>query len=320
MMTTIALNTRVISGAMPTEMTVVVSVWITKAPTRVPPSVNFPPIRDVPPSTTARIASSSIHSPLLFASAAVTFELIMRPAIAAHSALNTYTVQMMLRDRTPASRLASGLIPTASTRVPSAVRRVSAAVIPNSAPAIKIDTGSVSQYPAPISLYGALVIVMIWPFVMSIAIPRPAVIRISVAMIGWMPTTETRNPFHTPVTSATAIARQTAIRTVERLPGSGALAMYVHATAPAMATTAPTDRSMPRVAITRVIPSATRSVGAPLRRMSMSEPYRCPSCMRIDTKLGRAMTFTTSRATRVITGQNSLLRVSAPISPALRSR
>ncbi len=36
--------------------------------------------------------------------------------------------------------------------------------------------------------------------------------------------------------------------------------------------TAPTDRSMPRVAITTVIPRDTSMSGALLRRMSMSAP------------------------------------------------
>ena len=48
--------------------------------------------------------------------------------------------------------------------------------------------------------------------------------------------------------------------------------MMVSATAPEIAICAPTDRSMPRVAITRVMPSATSMSGALLRRMSMSEP------------------------------------------------
>ena len=50
--------------------------------------------------------------------------------------------------------------------------------------------------------------------------------------------------------------------------------MIEQATAPEMAQTAPTERSMPRVAITSVMPSATISVGEPLRRMSMRLPNR----------------------------------------------
>ena len=45
---------------------------------------------------------------------------------------------------------------------------------------------------------GSLLIVMIWPSVISWAMPRPATIRISVAMIGWMPITATSTPFHSP--------------------------------------------------------------------------------------------------------------------------
>ena len=48
--------------------------------------------------------------------------------------------------------------------------------------------------------------------------------------------------------------------------------MMVRATAPETAITAPTDRSMPRVAITMVMPRATSMSGALLRRMSISAP------------------------------------------------
>ncbi len=41
----------------------------------VPAMVNLPPISEVPPSTTARIAYSSIRSPAAFASAALMLEL-----------------------------------------------------------------------------------------------------------------------------------------------------------------------------------------------------------------------------------------------------
>ena len=48
--------------------------------------------------------------------------------------------------------------------------------------------------------------------------------------------------------------------------------MIVSATAPDTAITAPTERSMPRVAMTMVMPSATSMSGALLRRMSISAP------------------------------------------------
>ena len=48
--------------------------------------------------------------------------------------------------------------------------------------------------------------------------------------------------------------------------------MWAHASAPLTATTAPTERSMPPVAITNVMPIASSIVGAPLRRMSIRLP------------------------------------------------
>ena len=61
----------------------------TSAPTSVPTSEYRPPVSSVPPMTTARIASSSIHRPALLASAAVTLELIISPARQAHTATKT---------------------------------------------------------------------------------------------------------------------------------------------------------------------------------------------------------------------------------------
>ena len=48
--------------------------------------------------------------------------------------------------------------------------------------------------------------------------------------------------------------------------------MIRQASAPEIATTAPTERSMPPVAITSVMPSATSISGAPKRRMSIRLP------------------------------------------------
>jgi hypothetical protein len=75
------------------------------------------------------------------------------------------------------------------------------------------------------------------------------------------------------------------------------------AIAPEIAITEPTDRSMPPVAMTRVMPSATSSSGALPRRMSGSVPKRCPS--RTVMNWLEVNMFTTSRATRMAAGQNS---------------
>ena len=58
--------------------------------------------------------------------------------------------------------------------------------------------------------YGALLTVVMNPSVISSATPRPASISTRVAMIGWMPTTATRKPFHTPSTRATTSATTSA--------------------------------------------------------------------------------------------------------------
>ena len=78
--------------------------------------------------------------------------------------------------------------------------------------------------------------------------------------------------------------------------------------APEIATTAPTERSMPRVAITTVMPSATSSVGAPLRRMSIRLPNRCPFWKRMAKKPGDTAKLSSSSATSVTIGQNSRAR------------
>src|SRR5450756_1315030 len=54
---------------------------------------------------------------------------------------------MMLRDWTPASRLACGLIPTDSMSMPSAVRRVTVATTATTAPAMRTAAGSPKQDP-----------------------------------------------------------------------------------------------------------------------------------------------------------------------------
>jgi hypothetical protein len=135
---------------------VVARVWMNIAPINVPVSEKRPPASDVPPMTTARIASSSMNNPALLASAALVFEAIIRPAMPAQNATKTYTVHVIVRARTPASRLASGLMPTASISRPSAVRRVSTAAAANTANAIRIATGSPSTKPVPTFLNSEL--------------------------------------------------------------------------------------------------------------------------------------------------------------------
>ncbi len=91
---------------------------------------------------------------------------------------------------------------------------------------------------------------------------------------------------------------------------SGCSLMYQQAIAPAMAITAPTDRSMPPVAMTSVMPSATRISGVPKMRMEMRLPYRCPLRMLTAKKFGVNGRLNSSRTTRMAAGQNRWCRVS----------
>ena len=93
---------------------------------------------------------------------------------------------------------------------------------------------------------------MICPSVSNCAIPLPATIRMSVATIGWTPIQATSAPFHAPRT------RQMP-QVTARAAGRAVWCCTINfaATEPAIATMAPTDRSTPAVAITRVMPRET---------------------------------------------------------------
>src|SRR3712207_5283235 len=72
-----------------------------------------------------------------------------------------------------------------------------------------------------------------------------------------------------------------------------------------MAATAPTDRSIPRVAMTSVIPKAMSRTGAVLRAMSTRFPNRCPSWIRTAKNEGSTARLMDSSTTSATTGQNS---------------
>ena len=229
------------------------------------------------------------------------------------------------RARTPAWRLASGLMPTVSISRPSAVRRVSSAASDEEHGADEDrDRDARATNPVPRNLNGALVTVRIWPSVISIAMPRPAVIRISVAMIGWIPRTATRKPFHRPSTRRQSQRGHDADGDRPHRVRVGEPRMIEHATAPAIAQIEPTDRSIPRVAMTRVMPT----------RDDAGSGRRCAGCRSgsrrgarrwrvIERKSGTATTLTTSNATSMATGQNRRLRdarvrAAHDVAPALR--
>ncbi len=101
---------------------------------------------------------------------------------------------------------------------------------------------------------------------MSWATPRPATINTSVAMIGWMSSTATSTPFQRPQ----RIPTPSVISSVAASECPDVIAAA--AVAPQIAMTAPTERSMPLVAMTTVMPIAKSTTGAPRLRISMRLP------------------------------------------------
>ena len=134
--------------------------------------------------------------------------------------------------------------------------------------------------------------------------PRPATIRIRVATMGCMPSLTTNNPFHSPhraaATSAAVIATAMGKRVTSVSPP-----IIQAATVAAIASTAPTEISRPRTAITRVTPSETRISGAARLAISTRFPYRWPSRQCRERKAGLTKPLPSTSSVRVSSGQNS---------------
>ena len=97
-------------------------------------------------------------------------------------------------------------------------------------------------------------------------------------------------PFHNP--ASTPVPKAASSTTGRLCPDT----VMEAAVAPAMAITAPTERSIPPVAMTSVIPMASSATGAARFRMSIGLPNRRPSCTIIWKKCG-ATRLSTSRTT-----------------------
>ena len=111
---------------------------------------------------------------------------------------------------------------------------------------------------------------------------------------GWIFSTATRMPFHSP---ASAPAPSEASSTTGRLCPATVIEAAV---APAIAITAPTDRSIPPVAITSVMPIASSATGAARLRISMGLPNRRPSWRTIWKKCGATRLSTASTSSSAI--------------------
>ncbi len=148
--------------------------------------------------------------------------------------------------------------------------------------------GKSSSEPLPSQERLGALKVTICPEVISCATPRPATINISVATKGWILRMATSTPFHSPASTPLPIA---ASSTTGRLCPATVIDAAV---APAMAMMAPTERSIPPVAITSVMPIASSATGAARLRMSMGLPNSRPSCRTIWKKCGATRLSATS--------------------------
>ena len=92
--------------------------------------------------------------------------------------------------------------------------------------------------------------------------PRPAMNRISVATMGWMPNRDTSHPLNSPSSPATPIAATIARVTASAVLPTGTTCprKIIGASTPEIAISDPTDRSIPPVAITRFMPTATMMI------------------------------------------------------------
>ncbi|MCY1374167.1 hypothetical protein D9M69_614910 [compost metagenome] len=145
------------------------------------------------------------------------------------------------------------------------MRTISATRMPKTSQMIT-GRGSHAKEPLPRKISPGWLKVRIAPSVTSWAMPRPATISTSVAMIGWISSIATRTPFHRPQ----RMPVPSVIRSV--IASEWPDVIDEAATAPQIAITAPTERSMPLVAMTTVMPMARSTTGAPRLRMSMTLP------------------------------------------------
>ena len=99
----------------PCVMSVFCSSLSITAPTTAPQTVTLPPVRGVPATATAAIASSSMPTPVLLASEAEVALTVIRPTSPASTAAVTYARSLTRAAGRPASREAVSLPPTAST-------------------------------------------------------------------------------------------------------------------------------------------------------------------------------------------------------------
>src|SRR5215210_423868 len=254
---------------------------IKSAPITVPMTFTLPPLKGVPPTTTAVMAESSIRRPMLDGSLAPRRAVATTPARAARRPLITYTARSVLRTGCPDKKLAERLPPMATTYLPNVVRFARNHTTRTATPATITGAGIPKGRPCPSHRMSGSVTSSDWPPAKIWASPLPPTNMASVAMIGCTPTKATRLPFTSPARAPTRSATDN--------PTGQPYPRYSGRKAEARAITDPTERSMPSVPIASATPKETRTMGETV--ISRVES------VATEAKLGVAMRLKTTRTT-----------------------
>src|SRR5581483_10817705 len=223
------------------------STPINTAPINVPMTPPRPPMRAVPPTTTAAITSSSYPTPAL-GTPAPSRAASMTPANPTRSPFTRYVAKMTRCVSTPASHAACSLPPVAYTHRPPVVRVRRNQPSANTRSITHTGTGSPSRIPCPSQLKPGGSSPIDRPPLIQYASPRSIDSVASVTRNEGTFQRATRSPTNAPQIPPSAMPAE---RPASDPPACAANA----ATIPMRATPDPTERSMPPVRITAVIPT-----------------------------------------------------------------
>src|SRR5215218_5918909 len=272
---------------------------IRSAPITVPMTFTLPPLKGVPPSTTAVIAESSIRRPMLDGSLAPRRAVATTPAKAARRPLITYTARSVLRTGCPDKKLAERLPPMATTYLPNVVRFTKKPTTSTAATATITGAGIPKGRPCPSHRITGSVTSKDWPPAKIWASPLPPTSMARVAMIGCTPTKATRLPFTSPARAPTRSATDN--------PIGHPYPRYSGRKAEARAITDPTERSMPSVPIASATPKETRTMGETVisRVESVATEAKLGVTMRLKITSTTNATYTPRPRTQEVTVEMS---------------
>src|SRR3972149_2122155 len=230
---------------------------INNEPISVPITVPRPPKRLVPPTTTAAITSSSYINPE-FGWAEFPLDASRIPLSDARTPEMMYTCIRMRLVSIPASLAASTFPPTAYTYRPNRVCVRTKWAAPNTTSMMMVGMGISAIRPRASTANPSGSSQMGRPSVTTNAAPRQIVIRASVTMNGVMRNFVTKMPAAPPVN--TPNINPAPMPSGYAIMGEKSSFNTTVVTTPANATTEPTERSIPAVRMTNVIPTAMIAV------------------------------------------------------------